>query len=76
MTNSYSYPRFFVAKRGTPYRIALADDFISKLQSVGAVVSQVNGSQYDHEGINDAIGDPNDTVITPALKAFGFREIK
>jgi len=70
LTNLYSYPKFFIAKRGIQNRIALADAFINKLQLVGAVVSQVNGSQYDHEGINDAIGDPNDTVITPALKNF------
>ncbi len=67
---SYNYPRFFIAKRGTASRIALADAFISKLQSAHVIVSQVNGSQYDHEGINDAIGNPSDTVITPALKTF------
>ena len=65
-----SYPKFFVAKRGSASRIAFANNFITKLQSVGVQVSQVDGSQYDHEGINDAIGNPNDTVITPALKLF------
>ncbi|MBC7935733.1 MAG: alpha/beta hydrolase [Rhizobacter sp.] len=70
LANVYTYPNFFVAKRGTTTRIALADTFINRLQSVGVNVQQVNGSQYDHEGINNAIGDPNDTVITPALKVF------
>lgn len=65
-----TYPRFFVAKRGSAARIALADDFIAKLQSVGVSVSQVTGNQYDHEGINDAIGAPNETIITEPLKAF------
>ena len=64
------YPRFFIAKRGTVARINYADAFINKLQSAGVNVSQINGSQYDHEGINNAIGDPDDTVITPALKLF------
>lgn len=68
--NSYAYPRFFIAKRGTSDRIALADTFIDKLQSVGVYVNQVNGSQYNHEGINDAIGNPNDPVVTPALTSF------
>lgn len=65
-----SYPAFFVAKRGTAARIGLADDFISKLQRNGVVVSQVTASQYDHEGINDAIGAPNETAVTNPLKAF------
>ena len=70
LTSSYDYPPFFIAKRGTPQRIALANAFISKLQSTGTPVTQVDGSRYDHEGINDAIGNPDDTVITPALKTF------
>lgn len=70
LTNSHTYPPFFIAKRGTPERIALANTFISRLQWTGTPVTQVNGSQYDHEGINDAIGNPNDTVITPALTSF------
>jgi arylformamidase len=65
-----SYPNFFVAKRGSATRIGLADDFIAKLQSVGVTVSQVTGNQYDHEGINDAIGAPNETAITEPLKTF------
>ncbi len=65
-----SYPKFFIAKRGTATRIGLSDDFITKLLSVGVTVSQVTGSQYDHEGINDAIGAPNETAITEPLKTF------
>lgn len=64
------YPRFFIAKRGTAARIAIADAFINKLLSVGVLVSQVNGSQYDHDGINNAIGAPNETAITDPLKTF------
>jgi arylformamidase len=73
MNNLFSgtaYPRFFVAKRGSAVRIAQADAFIAKLQSVGVSVSEVNGSQYDHAGINDAIGAPNETAITEPLKTF------
>jgi arylformamidase len=65
-----TYPNFFVAKRGTTERIAMADLFIGKLQSVGVFVSQVNGSQYDHNGINKAIGAPNETAVTEPLKEF------
>lgn len=70
LVSGTEYPRFFIAKRGSNTRIALSDDFITKLQSVGVTVSQVMGSQYDHEGINDAIGAPNETIITDPLKAF------
>ena len=65
-----AYPKFFIAKRGTASRIAVSDAFITKLQSVGITVSQVTGSQYDHEGINNAIGAPGETAITEPLKAF------
>lgn len=64
------YPNFFIAKRGTAGRIEIADAFISKLQSVGVFVSQVNGSEYDHNGINAAIGAENETLITEPLKTF------
>lgn len=65
-----SYPKFFVAKRGSATRISLADKFIAKLESVGVTVSQVTVNQYDHEGINDAIGAPNETAVTEPLKTF------
>jgi arylformamidase len=65
-----TYPKFFVAKRGSAPRIGLADDFIAKLQSVGVIVSQVTANQYDHDGINDAIGAPNEVTVTVPLKAF------
>lgn len=65
-----SYPKFFIAKRGTAQRIGISDTFITKLQSVGVSVSQVTGNQYDHEGINDAIGATGETAITEPLKTF------
>ncbi|MEL6537693.1 MAG: alpha/beta hydrolase [Bacteroidota bacterium] len=65
-----TYPKFFIAKRGNQERLALANAFIDRLESVGAVVSEVDGSEYSHAGINDAVGDPDDTVVTPALVAF------
>lgn len=65
-----TYPKFFIAKRGTVSRIAIADNFISKLSDKGITVKQVDGSIYDHSGINRAIGEPNETLITNALKDF------
>lgn len=65
-----TYPNFFIAKRGSASRIGLANIFISKLESVGVNVSQITANQYDHEGINDAIGKENETAITVPLKSF------
>jgi len=68
--NTLSYPKFFIAKRGSSQRIGYANDFINVLETNGVSVSQVNGSAYDHSGINNAIGKPNETLITNALKGF------
>jgi len=68
--NSGSYPKFFIAKRGSSQRIEYADEFINTLQINGVSVSQVNGSIYDHAGINNAIGEANETLITDSLKQF------
>ena len=65
-----AYPPFFIAKRGTNTRIGYANAFIAKLQSVGVKVSEVTANQYDHEGINDAIGAAGETAITEPLKIF------
>ncbi|WP_298781926.1 alpha/beta hydrolase [uncultured Polaribacter sp.] len=68
--NTISYPKFFIAKRGNSQRIGYANDFINVLETNGVSVSQVDGSIYDHSGINNAIGAPNETLITNELKNF------
>jgi len=68
--NDNFYPNFFVAKRGNPLRIAIADDFIEALEQNNTAVSQIDGSIYTHNEINSAIGDPNDNLITIPLVAF------
>ena len=70
VVNTISYPKFFIAKRGNSQRIGYANDFINILETNGVSVSQINGSIYDHSGINNAIGEPNETLITNALKDF------
>lgn len=70
VVNTISYPKFFIAKRGNSQRIGYANDFINVLETNGVSVSQVNGSIYDHSGINNAIGELNETLITNALKDF------
>lgn len=64
------YPRFFIAKRGTEKKTANSLAFIDKLQSIGASVTVVDGSQYDHNEINRAIGAPNEIAVTDPFKTF------
>lgn len=70
VTDSISYPKFFIAKRGDAKRIGYANDFISILEANGIIVFQVNGSIYTHAEINEAIGKPNETLITAPLTNF------
>jgi arylformamidase len=65
-----NYPKFFIAKRGNNTRIGYSNAFITKLQSVGVMVREVTANQYDHEGINDAIGASGETIVTEPLKSF------
>ena len=65
-----AYPPFFIAKRGESSRVAIANTFISSLQNANVKVTQVQLNQYDHEGINDAIGAPGEKAITGPLTLF------
>lgn len=68
--NSISYPRFFIAKRGGARRIGYADNFIAVMRNNGINVSEVEASIYDHAGINKAIGNLGETLVTDPLVAF------
>lgn len=70
LTEGQLTPNFFIAKRGSTRRLALADDFATALTGAGAAVQLVDGSIYTHAGINAAIGEAGEAVITPALLAF------
>ncbi|WP_206604203.1 alpha/beta hydrolase [Aquimarina sediminis] len=70
IVNTVSYPKFFIAKRGNPQRVRYANNFIDVLEANGVSVSHVDGSIYDHSGINNAIGESNEVLITNSLKAF------
>ena len=70
LDRTISYPSFFIAKRGGIQRLAIANIFIGLLRNAGVDVTEVNGSKYTHAGINAAIGDVNEVVITEPLKQF------
>ncbi len=74
-----AYPKFFIVKRGDADRIKIADDFINKLKQNNVSVWQVDGSVYNHNEINQAIGQAGEEIITNELKLFFnecFEEIK
>jgi len=48
VVSSTTYPKFFIAKRGSAARIAFADAFIEELENKAVSVTQVNGSVYNH----------------------------
>ncbi len=70
VVSTMAYPKFFIAKRGSTERLAVANAFIETLENNGVEVSQINGSVYNHAGINEAIGAPGETIITEPLIAF------
>jgi len=67
-------PPFFIVTRGTKDRINLSERFTAKINNTGTQTELIYALEYTHEEVNDAIGNPNDTIITPALKEFlGFK---
>jgi hypothetical protein len=70
VSTNINHPIFFIAKRGSASRIEIADMFIQELQDNNIETYQVNGSEYDHNGINNAIGNLGETTITVPLIAF------
>ena len=63
-------PKFFVAKRGLPARVEIADRFLDSLRDNGVDTYEVDGSGYTHQGINEAIGREGESVVTPGLVEF------
>lgn len=61
---------FLIARRGNAARQAAANAFRDALTGAGVAVRVEDVSVYDHEGVNDAVGRPGETVLTPALRAF------
>ena len=69
-----NYPPFFIAKRSYSEESEIEDIFIQNLETYDIPHTVVDGSVYSHKEINTMIGDPNDTIITPALTEF-FKNI-
>ncbi len=68
--SSTSYPKYFIASRGSAARLDFAKEFADALKNNGVSVTEVNGNPYTHEGINTAIGTTDETIITTPLLNF------
>jgi len=65
-----NHPPYFIWKRDTEKTLSSHEDFIQTLKNNSVTVTEIDGSQYSHAEINDAIWNPDDTVITPAIIEF------
>lgn len=70
------YPPFLVIKRGENSRIALANAFIETLKKHSVQVTEITASNYTHAGVNDAIGQENETVVTPGILSFIAKNVQ
>jgi acetyl esterase/lipase len=63
-------PRYFVAARGIDWRLQQHLAFVDALQRAGVPVTVLDSRQLEHADLTTAVGDPADTVVTPALMSF------
>jgi arylformamidase len=68
-----SRPHFQLARRGTPERRDVNDDFAAALAAAGSVVDVIDASSLDHEGVQRSLGAAGDEVMTPAVLDFVAR---
>ena len=64
------HPPFLVVGRGSETRRIKIANFVQKLEIHGVEVQKINADIYTHAGVNNAIGNKNDRLITPLLKGF------
>lgn len=63
-------PSFYIVTRGSRSRIAEAQSFATTLRNVGVRAEVQVAAGLTHEEVNDAVGLPGETVVTPPLMAF------
>ncbi len=63
-------PAFHIVTRGARDRIAEAQAFGAALHGAGVTEDVQVVTGLSHEQVNDAVGQPGETVVTPALMAF------
>ena len=63
-------PDTFIVTRGSAARLANAHAFADALTTAGVPTTIIETRSLDHNGVNDAVGAPEDTLITPKLVPF------
>lgn len=63
-------PDWFLAKRGTAARRALAESFAAAVRDAGATTTVVDVTGYSHEDVSRRLGEPGETRLTPPFAAF------
>ncbi len=63
-------PDAVVVTRGLPARRDQARDFADALGATGAAVTVVDATGYSHRDVNQRLGTPDDTVVTPPVTSF------
>ncbi len=63
-------PNFFVVVRGSALRLAQAHEFADALTGAGVATEFLEATGLSHDGVNDAVGAPDDDLITPNLGRF------
>ncbi len=64
------YPNFFIATRGSKERIENASQFYDKLTENNINATFINANPYSHSGINNAIGEKGETLVSNPLRIF------
>lgn len=63
-------PPFHIVTRGTPARVAQSRALAAELQAAGVPATTHLVRGLSHEEVNEAVGHPDDTVVTPPLLTF------
>jgi acetyl esterase/lipase len=63
-------PDWFVAARGVDWRVEQHVAFISALRAAGIPTTVLDSRALEHADLTTLVGDPGDTIVTPALMAF------
>lgn len=59
---------FLVVAQGGRARLATQRAFADAITSAGGTARFLDANPYDHNGVSAAVGDPEDTVVTPAVR--------
>lgn len=63
-------PRFLFVERGGDLRKQILHAFADSLTAIGTQVTIIDGNTLSHEEVNEHIGMPDETIMTPAVIQF------